>query len=230
MSAYLLAMTSNNAPDPLDPARDAVLEEALADAPFDGWTGLMLRAAAARAGEAERLPLLFPQDVRDLLDFWADREDRATLAAFEALNPKPHGITARLTCLVRDRIARLSPDREAVRRAAATQGLPGYAALGSRLTWRTANRMWRAVGDEATDFNHYSKRAILSGVYASTFARWLGDEGDGEPDPYQETWDFLDRRIADVMKIERAKARAKTIAPDVSGLVAALGRLRYGSK
>lgn len=219
--------------DPLDPARDAVLDEMLAEAAFDGWTETSLERAAKAADEALRLPLLFPLGVRDALDYWAEREDEAALAAWAALDPKPRGVTAGITWLVRQRIERLTPNREAARRAAATLALPPYVALGTRLTWRTADRIWRALGDEATDFNHYSKRAILSGVYASTAGRWFADEGQiqggvGEPEPYQATWDFLDRRIGDVMRIEKAKTAARRGAPDVSGLVAALGRMRYG--
>ena len=213
--------------DDLPPRRDAVLDEMLIEAPFEGWTRTALEAAAREAGEEIALPLLFPRGVADVLDWWGAREDGRVTRAFEADPGKPPGVTATIRRLVRDRILALEPDREAARRAAATLALPPYAATGTRMTWRTADRIWRAAGDTATDFNHYSKRAILSGVYASTAARWFADEGDGAPDPYQATWDFLDARLADVMRFEKVKAKLPRV--DADGFAAALGRLRYGS-
>lgn len=211
-----------------DAARSAVLDALLMEAVFDGWTPASLARAARQRGQSDELSLLFPEAERDALAFWAAREDEATLAEFAAEAPEG-GITAKITWLVRRRIERLGPHRQAARRGAATLALPPHAALGARLTWRTADRLWRAVGDRSTDFNHYSKRAILSGVYASTFARWLADEGEGAASPYQDSWEFLDARIGDVMRFEKTKAQVQKAMPDMSGLVGTLARLRYGT-
>ena len=212
--------------DDLSARRDAVLDEMLIEAPFEGWTASALDAAAREAGEATALPLLFPRGVADVLDWWSARADAAVLTAFETSDDRPRGVTTTIRHLVRERIMALEPDREAARRAAATLALPPYAPTGARMTWRTADRIWRAAGDTATDFNHYSKRAILSGVYASTTARWFADEEDGAPDRYQATWDFLDARLAGVMRFEKAKAKLPHV--DADAAAAFLGRLRYG--
>ncbi|MEO0678145.1 MAG: COQ9 family protein, partial [Pseudomonadota bacterium] len=93
------------------------------------------------------------------------------------------------------------PDKEAVRRGATLFSLPHHAAEGTKLMWGTADAIWNALGDTSDDFNWYSKRTILSGVYYSTLLYWLGDDSlDG-----QATWSFLGRRIDDVMTIEKVK-------------------------
>ena len=220
-------MTDPLPDDDLAARKDAVLDEVLIEAPFEGWTHAALEAGAREAGEAEALPLLFPGGVGEVIAWWSVRADDAVIAAFEADQDRPRGVTATIRHLVRARVLALEPDREAARRAAATLALPPYAVTGARMTWRTADRIWRAAGDTATDWNHYSKRAILSGVYAATAARWFADEGDGAPDPYQATWDFLDARLAGVMRFEKVKARLPRV--DADGVAAMLGRLRYGS-
>jgi ubiquinone biosynthesis protein COQ9 len=58
------------------------------------------------------------------------------------------------------------------------------------------------LGDTSRDLNWYTKRATLSAVYSATVLYWLGDDSPGN----QATWDFLDRRIEDVMRFEKAKA------------------------
>jgi len=93
-------------------------------------------------------------------------------------------------------------DKELVRRGSALFSLPHHAADGARAIWGTADAIWRALGDTSTDINWYSKRATLSAVYSATALYWLGD---ASPD-HAATWDFLDRRIDNVMQIEKLKA------------------------
>ena len=101
--------------------------------------------------------------------------------------------------------------------------MPQNALAGARLAWRSADRIWRLAGDTATDFNHYSKRTILIGVYGSTSLVFLDDESDD----LAETRAFLDRRIDGVMRFEKAKARWKGSSAKLPSLSQFLGRLRY---
>ena len=83
--------------------------------------------------------------------------------------------------------------------------------------------MWRIAGDTATDFNHYSKRTILLGVYVSTVLVYLDD---GSED-LSETRAFLDRRIDNVMQFEKVKGSWKRSQERVPSVSRFLGRLRY---
>jgi len=114
-------------------------------------------------------------------------------------------IRERVAFGVRRRLELVADEREAVRRGVALLALPVYAAEGARAVWHTADVIWTALGDTSTDYNWYSKRAILSGVYSSTVLYWLGDESEG----FSDTWAFLDRRIEDVMRIEKVKAKMR---------------------
>ena len=83
--------------------------------------------------------------------------------------------------------------------------------------------MWRLAGDTATDFNHYSKRTILSSIYAATLLVWLDDDSEG----WSETRAFLDRRLADVGRFEKWKAEWRGSAERRPSLARFVGRLRY---
>ncbi len=209
--------------DPLDADRLKVLGAALDEAAFSGFTRETLQAAAREAELPEGdLAILFPRGVADLLDFWSSTTDAEALARFEAAGGAEMRIRDKVTSAVRCRLEVLEPHREAARRAGATLALPQHAGLAPRLAWRTADAIWRACGDTATDFNHYSKRTILSGVYLSTFAVWLADaEGERWPG-------FLEARIENVMQFEKAKAQAKKIGFDPAAPWRFLGSLRYG--
>ena len=86
--------------------------------------------------------------------------------------------------------------------------------------------MWRIAGDTATDYNHYSKRLILSGVYGSTLLAWLDDQSEG----WSETGAFLDRRLAGVMRFEKWKTAWRGNDLHRPSLTRFLGRLRYPAR
>ncbi len=187
-------------------AKEAVVAAALPDAAFDGFTEALLAKAAAKAGlEKDELERLFPEGARSLIEAWShsvDSEMEKLLAEMELAKMK---IRARIAAAVLARLSVLKTHKEAARRAGATLTLPVHAALGAKLMYHTVDAMWRAVGDTSTDFNFYSKRGILAGVYGTTLVRWFNDASEDE----QATRDFLAARIENVMQFEKFKAEAK---------------------
>ena len=117
----------------------------------------------------------------------------------------------------------MGPAREAVRRALAILAMPQNLPLALRISWRSADLMWRLAGDTSTDFNHYTKRMTLGTVYCSTLINWLDDQSEG----WTDTAAFLDRRIDDVMRFEKFKAEWRGSADHRLSLSRFLGRLRY---
>ena len=192
--------------DHLAETRAAVVAAALPHVAFDGWSETLLSEAIVESGVEPGLArLAFPRGAVDLaLAFHRLMDARLE----EDLNPADLGamrIRERVTHCVRTRIELVADEREAVRRGATLFALPMHAPDGAKAIWETADLIWRLCGDTATDYNWYTKRAILSGVYGSTVLYWLGDQ---DPD-FAPTWAFLDRRIEDVMRFEKAKAGAR---------------------
>jgi len=208
----------------LDELRPLVAPLAAENAVFDGWTDMALTAAAEQLGiPPERARLLFPRGAVDMIDAWYASTDAAMAAAFPPDRIAKLKMRDRIRELVRFRLDHMAPVREAARRALAVLGLPQNLVSGTRLGWRAADAMWRLAGDTATDFNHYTKRVTLAGLYLSTLMVWLGDRSEDGVD----TSTFLDRRIDDIMKIEVAKARWRSNAMYRPSLTRFLGRLRY---
>ncbi len=217
--------------EPIDP-RDMTLDElraALAPlipahAMFDGWSEIALGMAAAELGvPAGRARLCFPDGPVQMIDAWFDAVDIAMARAFPLERIDQLKIRERIRDLVLFRIELFNPRKEALRRALAILALPQNAMAGARLAWRSADRMWRIAGDRATDFNHYSKRGILSALYTSTMLVFLDDETEG----LITTRGFLDRRIDDVMRFEKLKASWRGSRARLPSLSRFLGRLRY---
>ncbi|TFI57215.1 COQ9 family protein [Sphingomonas parva] len=208
----------------LDELRLALAPLIPAHAVFDGWDDEALAMAAAEIGvPAPRARLAFPGGATDMIDAWFDSIDRASALAFPLERIEAMKIRDRIRGLVMHRLEVIHPHKEALRRALAILALPQNLPLAARLAWRAADRMWRIAGDQATDFNHYSKRALLSGVYGSTTLVYIDDDSEG----LAATRAFLDRRIDDVMKIEKVKANWRGSRERIPSLSRFLGRLRY---
>jgi ubiquinone biosynthesis protein COQ9 len=135
-------------------------------------------------------------------------------------------VPARIRRVVLIRLEQAAPHKEAVRRALAVMAQPQNAARALKLGWRSADIMWRLAGDTATDYNHYTKRAILAGIYSATLAVFVNDESEGKADTHA----FLERRIDGVMKFEKAKAQFLGKDRELPSLTRFLGRLRYPAR
>jgi ubiquinone biosynthesis protein COQ9 len=192
------------------------------NAAFDGWTAAAVESAALSEGvDLEVARLAAPKDAVGLIDLYGAGVDRALAEFFSDEELAAMKVRERIRSLVWGRFRIQEPAKEAIRRALAILAMPQNLAAAVRLSWRTADHMWRLAGDTATDFNHYSKRATLSAVYGSTLLAWLQDDSEGSA----ETAAFLDRRIDEVMRFEKWKAGLQR--RERPSLTRFLGRLRY---
>lgn len=193
---------------------------------FDGWSDTALATASEIKGiDPAVARLAFPGGPIDMIAAWVASVDARMDAAFdrEVLAQVP--IRERIRALVWFRLEAVSGLEEALRRSLAIQAMPQNLVRTAKLGWHSADAMWRLAGDTATDYNHYSKRAILAGIYAATLAVFVDDDSEGKA----ATRAFLDRRIEGVMKFEKAKA--KWLKPrEHFDPVRFLGRLRYPAR
>lgn len=166
--------------------------------PFDGWTWTAIDAGARdlslAPGEAHRL---FPGGPQELIRAFSAAGDRRMLESLEGLDLATMKIREKVAAGVRARLEAVVAHREAVRSGLNFFALPQNAAVGLACLYRTVDAIWYAAGDTATDYNFYTKRALLAGVYSSTLLYWLNDKSEGCAD----TWAFLDRRIGEVLKV-----------------------------
>ena len=203
--------------------KDKLLDAALGHVVFDGWSEATFKTAIDDSGVSKALAhALCPRGAVDLAVAYHKRGDAAMIARYEAEDVSGLRYSEKVAALVRFRLESVE-DKEAVRRGTTLFSLPQYAPTGAELIWGTADAIWTALGDTSEDFNWYTKRATLSGVYGSTVLFWLGDDSEG----HQATWDFLDRRIENVMQFEKAKAqfRASPVGKLMQGPLSALERI-----
>jgi ubiquinone biosynthesis protein COQ9 len=208
----------------LDEIRAKLAPGIAANAAFDGWSDAARDMAAQAEGiDTDIAALAFKDGPVDMIDAWFAHIDGVMLAAVPPERLALMKIREKITALVEARLDATSIDRESLRRALAILALPQNLAKATRLGWRTVDTIWRAAGDIATDYNYYTKRTILLGVYASTITVFLDDESEGLAD----TRAFLGRRINGIMQFEKAKAGFLKPTEHGFSLSRFVGRLRY---
>ena len=186
--------------------RDDLLRAALPHVPFDGWTAAALRRGAEDIGIAKDVAVdAFPGGAADMVEHFSDWSDRRMLESLETMGLPSMRVTERVRTAVEVRLRQAEQYREAVQRSLAFLAMPQNALLGAKLLYRTVDAIWHAAGDTATDWNFYSKRGLLAGVFSATVLYWLNDRSEG----FADSLDFLDRRLRDVAGIGKAKAKFK---------------------
>ncbi|MEP0392439.1 MAG: COQ9 family protein [Erythrobacter sp.] len=214
----------------LDELRVALAPEIAASAVFDGWNETALVAAAEMVGaDVDVAKLAFPSGMSqsmDMIEAWINHVDEAMEAQWPQERLAELKIRERIRTLVAFRLNAVEHVDEALRRALSIMAMPQNAPRALQLGWRSADIMWRLAGDTATDYNHYSKRAILGGIYSATLAVFVNDDSEGKA----KTHEFLGRRIDGVMKFEKAKAQFLNNDVELPSLSRFLGRLRYPSR
>jgi ubiquinone biosynthesis protein COQ9 len=210
----------------LDELRLLLAPQVAEAAIFDGWSDAALVSASGAAGVDPAVArLAFAGGAIDMIEAWVASVDARMEAGFDRAVLAQMPIRERIRALVWFRIEAVMGLEEALRRALAVQAMPQNLIRTAKLGWSSADKMWRLAGDTATDYNHYTKRAILAGVYAATLTVFIDDDSEGKV----ETRAFLDRRIEDVMKFEKAKARWLRKREHFDPL-RFLGRLRYPAR
>lgn len=200
---------------PYEDTKSKLLDAALPHVAFDGWSQATFQAAARDAGiESAMARAVCPRGAVDLAIAYHHQGDAAMVERLTTEDLSDMKFRDRIAAGVRFRLQAVT-DKEAVRRGTTLFALPMYAPDGAKLIWGTADKIWNTLGDTSDDVNWYTKRATLSGVYSATVLFWLGDDS---PDN-AATWAFLDRRIDDVMQIEKIKAGVRN-SPTLSRLLA----------
>lgn len=219
------------APDIADLTLDELrlaLAPAIADAAiFDGWSDEALTMAAEQMGaDIDVARLAFKDGALGMIFAWIEAVDLAMVAAFPEEAVAEMKIRERIRALVQFRLDAVAGQEEALRRAIAIMAMPQNVVRSTKRGWESADIMWRLAGDTATDYNHYTKRAILASIYGATLSVFVNDESEDKA----ETKVFLERRIDGVMQFEKVKAKWLNPDRESFSVTRFLGRLRYPAR
>jgi len=182
--------------------KEQLLQAFLELAATEGWSEQTLQKAAQTCGMADVMVwALFPEKEVDALRTWSNVLNTQLKARLHALDLDTMKVRTRIFWGVKMHLNLLEPHKKTAKSALRFLLSPSRALLATELLQATVHTIWSAAGDASTDYNFYSKRILLAGVYISTVLFWLRD---ASPE-HLETNRFLEARINDVLKLQAFK-------------------------
>lgn len=125
----------------------------------------------------------------------------------------PLSVNERIATAVRYRLEYLAPFIKTWPQAMALGLLPPNVTETLTILSELVDEIWWHAGDRSTDLDWYSRRALLLGVYAATEAFMLQDRSPN----HQDTWEFLNRRLAEVAVLGQRAGESLAVAQAAVG-------------
>lgn len=180
------------------------LQEFVREVPFHGWTDRVFSVVEKKLGLQKNYSImLFPGGIKEIVTLFEEQLDASMKA-------QCHELFADKKIRVRDKIKQavwLRLVGSKVNRAAFAALVKFYYNpmnynVALKNLWKTVDEIWYLAGDEATDFNYYSKRFLLFSIYKATILYYISDNSADS----KATEDFLEKRIENVMQINKIKS------------------------
>ncbi|KAH0619459.1 hypothetical protein JD844_000107 [Phrynosoma platyrhinos] len=205
--------------------QNRILTAALEFVPTHGWTSDAIAEGAKSLGLSVAAAGLFHNDGSELVLHFVSQcntklselleEQHKLVQLGQAEKKKTDQF---LKDALEARLRMLIPYIEKWPQAISVLLLPHNIPSSLNLLTSMVDDMWHYAGDQSTDINWYTRRAVLAGIYNTTELVMIQDSS---PD-FEDTWSFLQNRIADAMNMgHTAKQVQATGEALVQGLMGA---------
>ncbi len=168
-----------------------------------GWNDLLFqRIKEHKKINVQELEVLFPNGYKEMIRFFFDNLNQELKYKFINDNFSRIPVHKRIRKILITKLNIIKKDRFFFKRTFNYLLIPGNYRLLSRLLYNSVNNIWYVAQDNSTDFNFYTKRMILSGIYISVVLHLLNNN-------MIETEKKLDDLLLKVSKIPKIKNRIK---------------------
>ncbi|XP_059178789.1 ubiquinone biosynthesis protein COQ9, mitochondrial-like [Physella acuta] len=192
--------------------RQRILSASLHHVHEFGWTKKALEAGARDEGLPSVAHGMFPKGGVELINYFyvTNNTKLGEFLKKEVENAKAEGLEKPKTKpLIRDgiefRLRLIVPYLDHWPQAMAIQALPQNAVESWKNLLNLSDEIWYYAGDRSVDYNWYTKRLALAGVYKTSEIYMLQDKSED----LKETWSFLDRRLSELQKFGAAKKQCE---------------------
>ncbi|MCE3254588.1 MAG: hypothetical protein K0R25_82 [Rickettsiaceae bacterium] len=173
---------------------------------LDGWNDGALRQACEDAGiDVKLLPLIFENGCIDIADFFVREVDEKMKKEAVAIDFSQMKIRDKIKNLVKLRLKINEEYKPQLANLIHFYRQPKNLRFALTNSYKAADLMWNLAGDNATDFNFYTKRLILAKIYIRVLICFARDESRDN----QKTMNLLDQEIEKVMKFGAFKHKLK---------------------
>lgn len=169
-----------------------------------GWNDLLFqRIKEHKKINVQELEVLFPNGYKEMIRFFFDNLNQELKYKFINDDFSRIPVHKKIRKILITKLNIIKKDKIFFKRTFNYLLIPGNYKLLSRLLYNSVNNIWYVAQDNSTDFNFYTKRMILSGIYISVVLHFLNNNN------MIETEKKLDDLLLKVSKIPKIKNRIK---------------------
>lgn len=152
--------------------------------------------------------ILFPLGNDEIITKFESWQDNIMMAELLKIN-KPEKIREKISTALQTRIIKIIP-KKSLLHCMGFFARPEAFLSAQEASYKTCDIIWKYAGDKSTDFNHYTKRILLFGVYSSAKAYYLADNSKN----YINTQNFIKNALDNIVNI--ASLKNKINMPDIT--------------
>ena len=187
--------------------RKEILNESKKYIVKDGWNENLLESISKkRKYKINEITALFPEGYLSLLKYYLKELNLQMTHSSKNLNLSQMKVHERIREIILLRLKNSQDEKELIKKTYFNFLLPCHHKIALISLYETVDQIWFIARDNSTDFNFYSKRAILAAIYSSTVLHWMNNNN------FNQTKIFLDSQLKKVSKIPQFKKNIKNIS------------------
>tara|TARA_Y100000994_G_scaffold207401_1_gene179915 strand:- start:411 stop:1040 length:630 start_codon:yes stop_codon:yes gene_type:complete len=171
----------------------------------NGWNkNLVNLIAKEKKFSKSQIISLFPEGYKSILEFYISSTDEDMINQCKKLDLIRMKTSDRVCQIIKKRFEINQKEKKIIKKTLLYLTLPQNSKLAANSLYKTVDNIWYIAGDNSTDFNFYTKRAILSVIYTSTIFYWIFRDKD-----LDQTEKFLKNQLSKLSKVPKIKEKIK---------------------
>ena len=187
--------------------KNRFLKDFLVVSSKDGWNLNVFNKVKKKLKYSSTLiNKLFPKKLEDLILFYNVAINQELSKIYKKRKfDKKKGIRISILNAVKTRFELMEKNKETIKKSLLLFSNPSYQILSSKLIYNTVDHIWKLIGDKSSDYNFYTKRAILASIYSFAIFIWINDRSKN----LDKTFNFLEKSIMNMNLVTTVKNRLK---------------------
>ena len=197
-----MTMKVNN----LNKARGEIYNEIKKYVSLNGWSDEILKEVSKKSNFSyAEILVLFPNGYIELLNMYLNEINNKMTIESKKLNLIHLKVHQRIRELIILRLNIMSLEKKLISKTYFHLFLPNNFKFSSKALYKSVDQIWFVAKDNSTDFNFYSKRAILAWIYNLVILHFINN------DNIEETINLLDKHLKIVSQIPLFKNKLQKI-------------------
>lgn len=177
-----------------------ILESVKEYVKVNGWNSDIFDYINIKNLKKSEILTYFPNGIYDILNFTYDELNNKLKNSLKRINIINLPINKRIKKILITRIELMNKDKNFYKKTFYFLALNNNKNVVKKNLYKTVDEMWYLAGDNSTDFNFYTKRLVLAGLYVNAIAVFFNKN-------ILEAEKNIDRNLKRISKIPKIKNR-----------------------